>query len=213
MNDPWQRIARAISAFVKNPAVNLVKGIVLLYIGVSEASRTFREDIMHGHVGVGHGILIIGVFSILDALPHVIDGLDASSVFLDRKGPARDSGRRGPTMSVTPPNAADPRVDLARRRTGMAAYRTRLAMDRTTLAWVRTSLAMASFGFGMVAFFRTIEQHTPSAEAIRLHRGAIRMGTALLLLGIAGAILAALRIGPRSACSDAATRRDWADGR
>ncbi len=90
------------------------------------------------------------------------------------------------------PTPVDPRVDLARQRTGMASYRTQLALDRTTLAWVRTTLAMASFGFGMVAFFRTIQEKSPSAESIRLHQGAIRMGTALLLLGIGGAVLAGL---------------------
>jgi putative membrane protein len=93
-------------------------------------------------------------------------------------------------MSTITPAPADPRVGLARIRTGMASYRTQLALDRTTLAWVRTTLAMASFGFGMVAFFRTIQEKAPSAESLRLHQGAIRMGTALLLLGIGGAVLA-----------------------
>ena len=65
----------------------------------------------------------------------------------------------------SPPTPVDPRVDLARQRTGMASYRTQLALDRTTLAWVRTTLAMASFGFGMVAFFRTIQEKSPSAES------------------------------------------------
>jgi uncharacterized membrane protein YidH (DUF202 family) len=74
----------------------------------------------------------------------------------------------------------------------MASYRTQLALDRTTLAWVRTALTMASFGFGMVAFFRTIREQSPSEETIRLHLGAIRMGTALLVLGIVGAVLAGL---------------------
>lgn len=95
-------------------------------------------------------------------------------------------------MTEPTPSTLDPRTSLARQRTGMASYRTQLALDRTTLAWVRTTLAMASFGFGMVAFFRTIQQRSPSPETIRLHRGAIRMGTALLLLGIIAALLAAL---------------------
>jgi putative membrane protein len=95
-------------------------------------------------------------------------------------------------MSEQAPNSADPRVDLARQRMTMASYRTALALDRTTLAWVRTALTMASFGFGMVAFFRSIQDQSPSAESIRLHQGAIRMGTAILILGIAGAVLAAL---------------------
>jgi putative membrane protein len=95
-------------------------------------------------------------------------------------------------MSEQTTKSADPGTDLARQRTSMAEYRTQLALDRTTLAWVRTTLAMASFGFGMVAFFRTIQERSPSSEAIRLHQGAIRVGTALLLLGIAGAVFAGL---------------------
>jgi uncharacterized membrane protein YidH (DUF202 family) len=95
-------------------------------------------------------------------------------------------------MSKQGLNPTDPRVDLARNRTGLAAYRTELALDRTTLAWVRTTLTMASFGFGMVAFFRTIQERSPSEESLRLYRGAIRMGTALILLGIAATVLAGL---------------------
>jgi hypothetical protein len=85
MNDRWEKIARAITAFVESPVTNLVKGIALLLIGVTEASHTFREDVAHGHVRVGHGIIIIGIFSILEALPHIIEGLDASRRFLEHK--------------------------------------------------------------------------------------------------------------------------------
>ncbi len=51
---------------------------------------------------------------------------------------------------------------------------------------------MASFGFGMVAFFRAIEEKSPSAETLRLHRDAIRMGTALILLGIVATVFAGI---------------------
>ena len=86
MKDRSDKIAGAIRSFVENPVTNLVKGIVLLLIGLTEASRTFREDIAHGHIRVGHGIIIIGIFSILDALPHIIEGLDASRKYLEFKG-------------------------------------------------------------------------------------------------------------------------------
>ena len=46
-------------------------------------------------------------------------------------------------MSESSPNPVDPRVRLARDRTGMASFRTQLALDRTTLAWIRTALTMA----------------------------------------------------------------------
>ena len=65
-------------------------------------------------------------------------------------------GNGGSSMSQQSPNAITPAENLARDRTSMASFRTQLALDRTTLAWVRTTLTMASFGFGMVAFFRSI---------------------------------------------------------
>jgi hypothetical protein len=85
MNDRWDRIARAITRFVENPVTNLAKGSVLLLIGLTEASHTFREDIAHGHIRVGHGIIIIGIFGILEALPHIVEGLDASRKFMESK--------------------------------------------------------------------------------------------------------------------------------
>jgi len=88
--------------------------------------------------------------------------------------------------------SGDPRVALARRRTEMANLRTGLALDRTSLAWVRTTLTMASFGFGMVAFFRTVRQSAATPEAVRLHQGAIFFGTALIVLGALATVLAAL---------------------
>jgi hypothetical protein len=83
------RIARAITRFVENPFTNLLKGIALLAIGLSEASRTFTDDIVHKQLRVGHGLIIIGVFGILEALPHLIEGLEAGQKFLelrDKKG-------------------------------------------------------------------------------------------------------------------------------
>lgn len=91
MNDRWEKIARAMTSFVENPLTNLVKGISLLVIGSTEASRTFREDIAHGHVRVGHGIIIIGIFSILEALPHIVEGLDASRKYLEHEGKKGES--------------------------------------------------------------------------------------------------------------------------
>jgi putative membrane protein len=73
----------------------------------------------------------------------------------------------------------------------MASFRTGLALDRTTLAWIRTTLTMASFGFGMVAFFRSLRQENASEETIRLHHGAVQFGVGLILLGLVATLLAA----------------------
>jgi hypothetical protein len=86
MSNRRDKIARAITAFVENPVTNLVKGIALLLIGLTEASRTFREDVAHGQVRVGHGLVIIGLFSILGALPHLIEGLEAGRKYLELTG-------------------------------------------------------------------------------------------------------------------------------
>ena len=93
------------------------------------------------------------------------------------------------------PDSSDPRVSLAGRRTSMASFRTKLALDRTTLAWIRTTLTMATFGFGMVGFFRSLQQTSPTPESVRLHEGAIRFGTSLIVLGIVATILAGLSHG------------------
>jgi hypothetical protein len=83
MSDRWSRIARAIDSFVENPITNLVKGVALLFIGLSEASRTFAEDLTERHLRVGHGLVIIGFFGILEALPHLIEGLEAGKRFAE----------------------------------------------------------------------------------------------------------------------------------
>jgi uncharacterized membrane protein YidH (DUF202 family) len=95
-------------------------------------------------------------------------------------------------MSQEAPNPIDSHADAADVRPGLARFRTQLALDRTTLAWVRTTLTMASFGFGMVAFFRSLRQESPSEESIRLHRGAIRFGTGLVVLAIVATVLASI---------------------
>ena len=89
-------------------------------------------------------------------------------------------------------NHGDPRVELAGKRTTMARFRTGLALDRTTLAWIRTTLTMASFGFGMVAFFRSLSQSTPNEETQRMHQGAIAFGVALIVLGLVSTVFAGL---------------------
>ncbi len=95
-------------------------------------------------------------------------------------------------MSEESNKPIDPRVDLAQHRTRQAGFRTKLALDRTTLAWIRTTLTMASFGFGMVAFFRSLREHNPNEESVRLHEGAIQFGVALIIVGMVATVLAAV---------------------
>jgi hypothetical protein len=82
-SDPLARAGRAIRSFVENPVTDLVKGVLLLLIGLSEASHTLKEDIETGHLRVGHGLVIIGFFSILDSVPRFIEGLEASKRYVE----------------------------------------------------------------------------------------------------------------------------------
>jgi hypothetical protein len=100
------RIARAISAFVENPVTNLVKGVVLVQIGIVEASRTLMDDLKHGRLRVGHGLIIIGVFSILESLPHFIEGLEASKRYFE----LRDKKARNEPDSSVGPDKNDDRI-------------------------------------------------------------------------------------------------------
>jgi putative membrane protein len=95
-------------------------------------------------------------------------------------------------MSEVTPKPIDLQVHSAADPVNLARFRTSLALDRTTLAWIRTTLSIAGFGFGMVGFFRALKQQSPSAESIRLHTGAIRFGTTLVVFGIVSTVLAAL---------------------
>jgi putative membrane protein len=88
------------------------------------------------------------------------------------------------------PEPSDPRVGLARNRTGMASYRTQLALDRSMLAWIRTTLTLATFGFGMVGFFRSLEEKQPTPENLKLHHSAVRMGTSFVILGVVAMVVA-----------------------
>ena len=92
MNDDRKEgVAHAIQAFVENPYTNLVKGIALVLIGVVDASHTFRDDLASGQLRVGHGMVIIGLFGILGALPHLIEGLEASQKYLEAREKKRQT--------------------------------------------------------------------------------------------------------------------------
>jgi len=93
-------------------------------------------------------------------------------------------------VADTPEN--DQKTALAGERTNLARFRVSLALDRTTLAWIRTALTFATFGFGMIGYFRTLEQASHSEVAEHLHQAAIHMGVALVVIGLVATALAAL---------------------
>lgn len=93
-------------------------------------------------------------------------------------------------MAETP--GVDPRTTLAGQRTNLARLRVSLALDRTTLAWIRTTLTMTTFGFGMIGFYRTLEEKTGTSKSAQLHHGAIKFGVALVILGLIAMVVSAI---------------------
>jgi hypothetical protein len=85
--------AQLIRRFVENPVTNLLKGLALLAIGLADVGRTFREDIAHRHVSLGHGLVMIGFFSVLSALPHLIDSLEAGGRLLETREQSHPTGK------------------------------------------------------------------------------------------------------------------------
>ena len=80
-----------------------MKGIALLLIGLSDASKTFTDDLAHRQLRVGHGLIIIGFFGILGALPHLIEGLEAGRRYLELRDEKEPAGPR--------PGGRDDRAD------------------------------------------------------------------------------------------------------
>jgi hypothetical protein len=105
-SDLLARIGRAIQSFTESPITNLVKGLLLLLIGLSEASHTLREDVENMKLRVGHGIVIIGFFSILDTLPKFIEGIEASKRYVDYR-----KRKTTPTTGTTTEPEVDPRSE------------------------------------------------------------------------------------------------------
>jgi hypothetical protein len=89
-----KRFAEGIRAFVRNPATILIKGLLLLAIGFTDLSRDIANDLGQHTFHLGHGLLLIGFFNVLESLPHMLDGLDAATTYAalrDRKKRRDDS--------------------------------------------------------------------------------------------------------------------------
>lgn len=62
--------------FIENPYTNLFIGMILFGTGLSDAWDTFYTDIIHLNIKVHHGIMIFGIFNILQTLPNIFGSLE-----------------------------------------------------------------------------------------------------------------------------------------
>ena len=90
-------------------------------------------------------------------------------------------------MADAPPPAREPRVDSV----------TAMAAERTMLAWVRTGLALMGFGFVVARFglfLRKLSEWRGLPLKVPPHQSmSLWSGVALVLLGVAVNIIAAIR--------------------
>jgi hypothetical protein len=89
-NDLLAKTGRAVTSFLESPVTNLVKGVLLMLIGLSEAVHTLGDDLAHFHPRVGHGLVIIGFFSVLAAVPEFIEGVEAGRRYVASRGGNRE---------------------------------------------------------------------------------------------------------------------------
>jgi hypothetical protein len=69
-------VLHAIRAFVDHPLTRLAVAIILIISGFIEAYDTFKEDVSHLRVRIGHGIILLGFMNAFSSLPPVVDGIE-----------------------------------------------------------------------------------------------------------------------------------------
>jgi hypothetical protein len=73
---PRWLVLHAMRAFVDHPITRLVVAIILIVSGFIEAYDTFKEDVSHLRVRIGHGIILLGFINAFSSLPPVVDGIE-----------------------------------------------------------------------------------------------------------------------------------------
>jgi hypothetical protein len=79
----------AVRAFVDHPITRLAVAIILIISGFIEAFDTFKEDVSHLRVRIGHGIILLGFMNAFSSLPPVVDGIERWLKLEDAKAERR----------------------------------------------------------------------------------------------------------------------------
>ena len=67
-------LLKTIQFIIYNPYLRLTIGLLVFAIGMVQAWDTFVEDILSANIKLHHGLMLIGITQILDALPNIISG-------------------------------------------------------------------------------------------------------------------------------------------
>jgi hypothetical protein len=74
--DAALRLSRRIKRIVDHPTTRMLVGLIMLGSGLSEARENFISDIQKFNFGARHGVMVLGFMNVLEALPHVIEGIE-----------------------------------------------------------------------------------------------------------------------------------------
>ncbi len=92
----------AMRAFVDHPITRLVVAIILIVSGFIEAYDTFKEDVSHLRVRIGHGIILLGFINAFSSLPPVVDGIERWLKLEDAKAERRRAAREAAERNTEP---------------------------------------------------------------------------------------------------------------
>jgi hypothetical protein len=70
-----KRFIKILRRIIKNPFLNILVGLFLLYSGIMESVHAFKE-IGAFRIGVHHGIIVFACMNIFKTLPDLFEGLE-----------------------------------------------------------------------------------------------------------------------------------------
>ena len=72
---PRHNAKRVLRKIVKNPWLQLLTGVVMLLSSVAGQQGALYSDLLHFRFRIHHGVNIMGIWQILQALPNLWDSV------------------------------------------------------------------------------------------------------------------------------------------
>ena len=76
MKNTLNKLSNKLRNFLKNPILSLIVGIVMLLSSFAGQQGSLYYDLITFNWNVSHGVHIMGIWHILQALPNLYDSLD-----------------------------------------------------------------------------------------------------------------------------------------
>jgi hypothetical protein len=88
-----RRTLQRFRAVMDHPVIQLVVGLILIVTGAVEAYDHFADESRGFRVAAHHGIIVLGLFQVLQCMPHLIAGLEKwFQAFAKGERPDREHG-------------------------------------------------------------------------------------------------------------------------